>query len=97
MSPKYSQRRDANEFALLELARTLGAQWRQGPPLDGWIIWRGFWLPVEIKIPEREGTKNEYTPLQKQFFSFARDYGGKWLTWRISDDVIRDLGGRRST
>lgn len=89
-------KRDANEPALIGVARQLGAQFRIGPPLDGWIIWRGVWLPVEIKLPEREGTKHEYTPAQKRFFTFCRDYGGRWLTWRTDADVIRDLGGRRA-
>lgn len=88
--------RDANEPALVALAQRLGAQWRNGPPLDGWILWRGLWLPVEIKLPEREGLKHEYTPLQKRFFTFCRDYGGKYFTWRCEDDIIRDLGGRRA-
>lgn len=95
MRPRYNPR-DANELPLIETARRLGAQWRQGPPLDGWIVWRGLWLPVEIKLPEREGTAHEYTPLQKRFFTFCRDYGGRWLTWRTDADVIRDLGGRVS-
>lgn len=87
--------RDGNELPLIEHAQRLGARWRQGPPLDGWLLFRGSWLPVEIKLPEREGTANEYTALQKRFFTFCREYGGKWLTWRTKDDVERDLGARR--
>jgi hypothetical protein len=95
MKTRYDKR-DANEPQLVETALKFGARWRIGPPLDGWILWRGQWLPVEIKLPEREGTANEYTPLQKRFFAFCREFGGKWLTWRTDDDVIRDLGGRRA-
>lgn len=89
-------KRDANELPLIEHARRFGAQWRMGPPLDGWILWRGGWLPVEIKLPEREGHKREYTPAQQRFFTFCREYGGRWLTWRTEADVERDLGARRA-
>jgi hypothetical protein len=95
MKPRYNPR-DANELPLIERAGRLGAAWRQGPPLDGWILWRGLFIPVEVKLPEREGLKNEYTALQKRFFSFCRLHGGKWFTWRTEDDVVRDLGGRRA-
>lgn len=93
---RYAARRDDNELPLIEHARIFGAQWRVGGPLDGWILWRGLWIPVEIKRPEREGHADEYTPLQRRFFSFCRDYGGKWFTWRTEADVERDLCARRS-
>src|SRR5262249_42615194 len=87
-------RRDSNEHALVQLCRRLGAQWVEVGPLDGWLLWRGVWLPVEIKHPKREGLTHEYTPYQHRFFAFCRESGGRWLVWRTDADVLRDLGAR---
>jgi hypothetical protein len=96
MKSRYDKR-DANELPIIQHARRLGAQWRQAPPLDGWV-WiarQNRWMPVEIKLPEREGAAWEYTPAQKRFFSFCREYSAPWFVWRTSEDVERDLGARR--
>lgn len=87
--------RDSNEAPLVKLAQRLGAQWCEEGPLDGWVWWRNVWLPVEIKLPEREGLANEYTPRQKRFFTRCRTMGARWLTWRTEDDVLNDLSGKR--
>ena len=85
-------RRDANEEALLTIAEQFGAQWVEEGPLDGWVWFRGQWLgPAEIKLPEREGTAREYTPKQKRFLTWCRNHGARWLIWRTTDDVVRDL------
>jgi hypothetical protein len=94
---RYSQTtRDANEESLLQVAQAMGGRWHEGPPLDGWILWRGLWLPVEIKMPEREGHKDEYTPAQRRFLRFCENHRGPHLIWRTVDDVIQSLNGRRS-
>ena len=88
--------RDANEAALLTVARTLGADWLEEGPLDGWL-WvarQQRWVPVEIKKPEREGHAHEYTPAQRRFFTWCKACNAPWLVWRTTADVIRDLGGR---
>jgi hypothetical protein len=89
-------KRDANELALITHAKALGAEWWEDGPLDGWVIFRGVWMPVEIKIPEREGLKHEYTPMQLQFFRWCSERRAKWFTWRVLSDVERDLGARRA-
>lgn len=89
-------RRDGNESELVTHARALGAQWLEQPPLDGWIYFRGVFTPTEIKLPEREGTSDEYTPAQLRFFRWASEHRAKWFTWRTLDDVERDLGARRA-
>jgi hypothetical protein len=94
--PKHADPRDAVEEALVALAERLGAAWHRGPPLDGWALHRGVWMPVEIKAPEREGLKYEYTPQQIRFFAWCRIRNGRWWVWRSEDDVIRNLGGRRA-
>lgn len=89
--------RDANEEALVKLAERLGGAWWEGPPLDGRIYARGVCLgDVEIKMPEREGSIREYTPLQLRYFTWARNRGIKWHVWRTQDDVLRTLGAKIS-
>lgn len=86
--------RDANERALIELAASLGAHWVEEGPLDGWawIPRMGKWMPVEIKAPEKEGLRHEFTPLQRRFFSRCELLNAPHWTWRTSADVLRDLG-----
>lgn len=91
-------KRDGNEHELVAFAKNFGAHYRIGPPLDGWL-WiprQARWIPVEIKLPEREGLAHEYTPLQRRFLSFCKETGAPWFVWRNKDDVTRDLGGRRA-
>ena len=86
--------RDANEQPLVKLAERLGGAWREDGPLDGWL-WvprQARWMPVEIKLPEREGLANEYTPLQRRFFTWAREVNAPWWVWRTEDDVLRCMG-----
>lgn len=88
--------RDANEKALLAVAARLGCAWREQGPLDGWV-WvarQGRWMPVEIKIPEREGTRGEYTPAQRGFFRWCEQMQAPWWVWRTEQDVMRDLGAK---
>lgn len=89
-------RRDANEDLLLKHALALGGECWEDGPLDGWILHRGVWIPTEIKIPEREGVTNEYTPQQLRFFRWCSERRAKWFTWRTVSDVERDLGARRT-
>lgn len=86
--------RDANEADLLTTAEKLGAHWREGPPLDGWVFVRGKWMPVEIKNPAREGRAREYTPAQQRFLTWCRNRSAPWWVWRTTADVMRDLGAR---
>ena len=98
MPPRYTiHRKDANEDAIVSAVKRCGCWWRKGPPLDGWV-WIGkwqMWMPVEIKVPEREGHKSEYTEAQKKFFAECDAHAARYWVWRTVDDVIRDLGGRR--
>lgn len=96
MKPHRANPRDANEQALLAVAEKLGGHWREDPPLDGWIFCRGRWMPVEIKLPEREGLAHEYTPAQKRFFTWCRQINASWWVWRTQEDVLRDLNPKRT-
>ena len=79
-------RRDVNEPALVSAAREMGALWEYGPPLDGWVGWRGRWYPVEIK----QG-KNPYTDAQVDFLTRCGFKNLPAFTWRTVDDLLRDL------
>ena len=91
---RYAARRDAVEPELVKIARGLGVQWLALPPLDGWVLFRGRWVPVEIKATEREGLEHEYTPAQQRFLRFCREHNAPVWTWRTMVDVMRDLGAR---
>lgn len=85
--------RDANERALIELAASLGAHAIFEPPLDFWV-WvprLQAYRPVEVKLPEREGQKNELTPMQRRFIARCELLGAPYWIWRDEKDVLRDL------
>src|ERR1700733_7852522 len=86
--------RDGNEDPLVELAEKLGAHVFMSGPLDFWCWARGKWFVIEIKKPEREGQKSEFTPLQKRFFTWCEQHGAQYHVWRTDSDVISMLGGR---
>lgn len=88
--------RDGNESPLLRLMEQLGGNWWEGGPLDGWCVARGVWRPIEVKLPEREGTTREYTPLQQRFISWCQLRNAPYHIWRDPDDVVKTLGGRVS-
>jgi hypothetical protein len=88
--------RDANEPELVQLGQRLGIAWWSGPPLDGWTLHRGVWLPVEIKTGEREGYVHEYTPNQRKFLRWAAEHAAPVATWRSDGDVLASAGARRT-
>ena len=90
-------RRDRNEPELVTLATALGAwliptNW----PTD-FLCWsRDRWDLVEIKRPDKEGWKDEYTPKQKKFREKAQQIGARLVTWRTDADVYAHVGARRT-
>lgn len=84
---------DNNHHELVDEWKRLGGIWLKCPPFDGWIwyrTWDAYW-PVEIKRPEREGHKNEYTKAQLKVMSELKAAGAQWFVWRTVDDVRRML------
>lgn len=84
-------RRDTNENELVSLAEQLGGLWEQTPPLDGWLLWRGVWTPVEIKHG-----KNPYTESQVLFLARCKERNAPVWTWRTERDVMACMGARVS-
>lgn len=69
-----------------------GALWAVDIPLDGFISWKGVWMPVQIL--DREPVRNAHYRLQQQFIELCRGHGAPFLTWRSEADVISSLGSR---
>lgn len=90
---------DANQPALVKLFLSLGGYWvpYASKPFDGWARHARFgYMPVELKIKERAGHANEYTPRQKKLMQAMQNAGAPWLTWRTEDDVYAAVGARRA-
>jgi hypothetical protein len=80
---RYAARRDANEKAVVALARTLGFECVYAPPLDLWVCLRGKWKPVEVK----DGNKR-YTADEADFIKRCDEAGNPVETWRCLGDVV---------
>ena len=81
-------RRDANEPALIQLAREIGAVCINiQEPVDWLIGWRGRWYPCEVKT-----LKGDYTDQQVLFMGAAKERELQVWAWRTADDVMRSLG-----
>lgn len=93
---RYAARRDNVEPELIGFARQLGGKLFQSGPMDWWLLHLGEWIPVEIKDPSVAGHKHEYTKAQRRFLDFAREHGGRVVTWRTQADVMRTLGARQA-
>jgi hypothetical protein len=95
MTRHLRHRRDNNHGELIRIAEQLGACYLPDGPCDGWLHWRGSWNLLEIKNPNCEGHKDEYTPEQIRLFARLKERGIRWWVWRVEGDVYRDLGARR--
>lgn len=97
MRPAWSRhRQDGNQGPLVRLAEGIGAHLERCGPLDWWCYWRGVWVPVEIKRPERRGHKDEYTKEQILFLARCKERGAPVWTWRTAADVLASLNARQS-
>lgn len=93
MSYKIPQKHrvDQNQSALVKVFTQLSGVWvpYANKPFDGWAYHTRFgYLPVEIKLEEREGHANEYTPRQRKLLKRMKDAGLPWLIWRSENDVV---------
>lgn len=92
---RHAASRDANDGEIVALIEQLGGHFVRSPPLEGWI-WVprfGKWIgPAEIKVPEVEGFKHEYTPQQLRFIRWCQDRGAPYHTLRTRDDVFKLMG-----
>lgn len=95
---RHAKKRDANEPELVHLARLLGAKLHlMHEPSDWLMAHRGQWHLVEIKNPDCQGDRDEYTKAQVKFRIWANYVGAPpIITWRCEADVYRTLGARRA-
>lgn len=93
---RYAARKDDNHAKLRAAARRCGAVWLEYGPLDAWVYIKrwGTFTPVEVKRPDKEGHKREFTPAQQRLIADLDAIGAKYFIWRTEADVIRDIGGR---
>jgi hypothetical protein len=100
--PKHAARRDLNEPELIAAAKTLGWMlWKMHEPADWLALRQGRFYVVEIKNPDCEGHRDEFTGQQLIFHRDVKNAGGEVLVWRRVDDILRDtransLGARLS-
>lgn len=88
---RLAARRDTNEDELVGVARQFGARWTQQGPLDGWVGYRGLWVPVEVK----HGA-NDFTPAQVRFMAMCKEARLPFWAWRTSVDVFESLGAKQT-
>ena len=64
---------DANQGDIVAALRKAGAEvYIIRQPVDLLVYWRGRWLPVEVKEPDKRGRINEFTLSQRRFFEATR-------------------------
>jgi hypothetical protein len=85
------------EPGLLSLARPLGWEfWKLNEPCDWLGLFRGQWYTIEVKNPECEGHRDEFTVKQILFHKEVKQRGGRVLIWRRHEDILADSGARLS-
>jgi hypothetical protein len=93
---RYAARRDANEATLLAGVEALGGLWLPAGPFDGWLWDRRAWRLVEIKRPERQGRKDEFTEEQRRLILRLNERAVPFHVLRTEDDVLALMGARRT-
>jgi len=94
MSRRYG-RRDANEAAILSGVDALGGLWLPGPPFDGWLWNRSAWHLCEVKRPDKEGWRDEFTDEQRRLILRLNERRIPFHVLRTESDVLGLLGARR--
>ena len=89
-------RRDNNESTILSSLQALGGLWVPGPPFDGWMWNRRCWNLCEVKRPDKEGHKHEFTDDQLKLIIRLKERSIPFSVLRTEDDVLKIMGARRS-
>lgn len=89
-------RRDSNEPALLRSVEPLGGFWLPTGPFDGWLWNRHTWNLCEVKRPDKEGWRSEFTDEQKLLIVRLNERRVPFHVLRTEADVLSLLGGRQS-
>lgn len=89
-------RRDSNESTILSVVEPLGGFWLPAGPFDGWLWDRSKWNLCEVKRPDKQGWKDEFTSDQKILITKLNTRSLPWHVLRTEDDVLKLLNGRKS-
>lgn len=95
-SNRYAKRRDNNEATILTSVEPLNGLWLPGGPLDGWLWNRRCWNLCEVKRPDKEGWKDEFTDEQRLLIIRLNERQAPFYVLRTEDDVMGLMGARRS-
>lgn len=95
MSRRYG-RRDNNEPDLLSVVEPLGGFWLPSGPLDGWLWDRRSWHLCEVKRPDKEGWKDEFTDDQKRLIIRLNERRVGFHVLRTPDDMLKLLNARQT-
>lgn len=93
---RYAARRDNNEPALLSVVEPLGGFWLAAGPMDGWLWDRRAWHLCEIKRPDKEGWKDEFTADQKRLIIRLNERHVPYNILRTENDVLKLLNARQT-
>lgn len=89
-------RRDSNEKDILRFVEGLGGLWLPSGPLDGWLWDRNHWHLCEVKRPDKQGWKDEFTQEQKLLMVRLNARRARFHVLRTEDDVLELLNAKIS-
>ena len=89
LPPRRAHRIDANQPSIVKDLRKAKVFWLPaGEPIDGWVGWKGLWLPCEIKDPSKPLSARRLTPTEAMFFQDAAAYGLPVILAHTAEDVF---------
>ena len=89
-------RRDNNESTILSSVDALHGLWIPGGPLDGWLWDRRAWHLCEVKRPDKEGHKHEFTDDQLKLIIRLKERSIPFHVLRTDADVLALMGARQT-
>lgn len=89
-------RRDDNEATILSPVEALGGLWIPAEPFDGWMWNRRCWNLCEVKRPDKEGHKDEFTDDQLKLMIRLKERSIPFHVLRIDADVLALMGAKQT-
>lgn len=93
---RYDGRRDNNESTILTCVEPLNGFWLPTGPLDGFLWNRSTWNLCEVKRPDKEGWKDEFTKEQKKLIIKLNERRVPFHILRTEADVLKLMGARQT-
>lgn len=93
---RHANRRDANEAAIVNALRTVGAEvHRHDEPLDLCCGWAGRWHWIEVKDPKKPPSERTLTENQACFIARCRALGLPAHVVLTAEDALQAIGAIR--